>query len=145
MIKIPFYENTAFPLHNFSAHTIAFQGKVYPTVEHAYHAQKFTDEQAKEAVRTAPSPLAAKELASGKFKKLRIPNWQEIKLAVMEAVLRAKIEQHKEVCDFLLKTGDEEIIEESVTDRFWGVDAHGVGQNYTGKIFMKLREELRAR
>jgi ribA/ribD-fused uncharacterized protein len=145
MINIPFYENTAFPLHNFSAHRISFQKKVYPTVEHAYHAQKFTDERVKEAVRTAPSPLAAKELANTKFRESRISNWQEIKLVVMEALLRAKIEQHKEVRDFLLKTGDEEIIEESITDQFWGVDARGVGQNYTGKILMKLREELRAR
>ena len=143
MIKIPFYENTAFPLHNFSAHTISFQGRVYSTVEHAYHAQKFIDEEAKEAVRTALSPLAAKELANTKFREFRISNWQEVRLAVMEALLRAKIEQHKEVRDFLLKTGNEEIIEESITDQFWGVDARGVGQNHTGKILMKLREELK--
>lgn len=144
MIKIPYYENTHFALHNFSAHTILYKEKLYPTVEHAYHAQKFSDENIKEIIRASKSPLEAKELANTKHKDKRIANWQEIKLNIMFELLRAKVNQHSEVKNALFKTNQEEIIEESVDDHFWGIGTDGTGQNQTGKILMRIREELKA-
>jgi ribA/ribD-fused uncharacterized protein len=143
MIKIPYYEHTHFVLHNFSSHAILYKGALYPTVEHAYHSQKFDNEEIKKIIRTAKSPLEAKRLANIEHGSQRIKNWQEIKLAVMAELLHAKVEQHSEVKGALLSTGNEEIREESTDDQFWGVNADGVGQNHTGKIFMRIREELR--
>jgi len=43
----------------------------------------------------------------------------------------------------LLTTGDRELIEDSWWDSFWGWGADQRGQNMLGKLWMKLRAELR--
>ena len=74
-------------------------------------------------------------------------------LANMEMVLRLKLEQHKELKQKLLDTGDETIIEDATklkggSRKFWGAtleDGQWVGENMLGKLCMKRREELRSR
>jgi ribA/ribD-fused uncharacterized protein len=42
-----------------------------------------------------------------------------------------------------LSTGDEEIVEDSPIDSYWGCGADGKGQNNLGKILMEVRSRLR--
>lgn len=61
----------------------------------------------------------------------------------MEDICRHKLEQHPYVRQKLLLSGDLEIIEDSTKDAFWGWGLERDDRNELGKIWMKLREELR--
>ena len=142
MKPILFYEDDYYLLSNFSAHQVKYQGQIYPTVEHAYQAQKLTEEVLKKEVRQAASPALAKETAyryKGKWRS----DWHEVKVEVMKAIVRAKLEQHEEVKQALKKTGTAEIKENSPVDYFWGIGRDGSGKNEMGKIWMKLRDEIK--
>jgi ribA/ribD-fused uncharacterized protein len=140
-VAIRFYTPKFYVFNNFSAHAIEFRGKLYPTCEHAYQAAKCTDPQGQEAIRNARSPLEAKRLANETYKAARDPDWGNKKVAVVEEVLRAKLAQHLEAKEALRESGNEDIVEDSPTDYFWGIGADGSGQNVLGKLWMKLRDE----
>jgi predicted NAD-dependent protein-ADP-ribosyltransferase YbiA (DUF1768 family) len=61
----------------------------------------------------------------------------------MERILRAKLDQHPHIKKKLIETGNRDIIEASKDDEFWGWGPNKTGQNNHGKIWMKLREELK--
>lgn len=87
-----------------------------------------------------PTPLAAKR--TGRVVLLRA-DWEEVKVEVMRAVLKAKFSD-PELADALLATNDAELIEGNWWgDKFWGV-CRGVGKNKLGQLLMQLRAELRA-
>ena len=60
-------------LSNFYVAPVEYEGVIYPSTEHAYQAVKFLDEEAREAVRQAPTPGKAKRL--GQKYTLR-PDWE---------------------------------------------------------------------
>ena len=141
-MPIGFFDKEYYMLSNFSAHAVLYKGKLYPTAEHAYHTGKFTDKHIHEAIRAARSPMAAKKLANETYSDKRRPDWNDLKVAVMQEVNRAKAEQHPEVRAALLQSGGEELVEDSPHDSFWGCGGAGTGQNQMGKIWMKIRTEL---
>lgn len=49
-------------LSNFAPPGLRVEGKFWPTVEHYFQAQKFTDETCRERIRLAASPKDAKLL-----------------------------------------------------------------------------------
>jgi N-glycosidase YbiA len=140
-MPINFYTPKFYVFNNFSAHAIEFRGKLYPTCEHAYQAAKCTDPAGQEAIRNARSPLQAKRLANETYKGARDPDWSNKKVAVVEEILRAKLAQHPEAQEALKESGDEDIVEDSPTDYFWGQGADGSGHNILGKLWMKIRGE----
>ena len=141
MVTVPYYETSNFCFSNFSAHTVEFGGIKYSTVEHAYHAQKFTDTLLIDQIRDCGSPLEAWELSRQLKPRVR-EGWDSVKVDILTEIIRSKADQHQEVRDALLATGTEEIIEINPNDSFWGNGPDGNGQNNTGKILMKVREEL---
>ena len=62
----------------------------------------------------------------------------------MKSILRAKADQHEYVRRKLLATGDRELIEDSWRDDFWGWGPNRDGKNMLGKLWMEVRDELRA-
>ena len=112
------------------------------TAEYAYQAAKFSNPVVIEEIRNARSARDAKKIAHDHDKEKRA-NWDEIKLSVMEDILRAKLYQHDYIKKKLLATGDAELVEDSPTDPFWGRGPDGKGLNHCGKIWMKLRRKLR--
>jgi ribA/ribD-fused uncharacterized protein len=140
-MPIKFYTPRFYVFNNFSAHAIEFRGKLYPTCEHAYQAAKCTDPQGQEAIRSARSPFEAKRLANETYKAARDPDWGNKKVAVVEEILRAKLAQHPEAQEAVRESGNEDIVEDSPTDYFWGEGADGSGQNMLGKLWMKIRGE----
>jgi N-glycosidase YbiA len=139
-MPITFYTPDFYVFNNFSAHAVEFRGELYPTAEHAYQAAKCTDPRGKEEIRNARSPLLAKGLANEKYRPARDPEWDDKKLAIVAEILRAKLAQHAEAREALIKSSGEEIVEDSPTDYFWGAGADGSGQNMLGKMWMKIRE-----
>ncbi|MDB5185506.1 MAG: hypothetical protein JWL85_29, partial [Candidatus Saccharibacteria bacterium] len=140
-MTIKFHTDKYYTFDNFSPHAVEYEGKIFPTSEHAYQAAKFTSDEIREAIRGARSPLQAKELANVKYKNDKDPDWDSKKVDVMERVLRAKLTQHFEVAEALERSRSEELAENSPVDYFWGIGADGTGQNMLGKLWMKLRDE----
>lgn len=140
---IGFYNREFFCLDNFSSFGIIMEGKVYPTVEHAYQASKFivTAPDIADKIRTSLSAYESKKLAWANADK-QDKNWDEHKVAIMEKLLKLKLEQDSYVKDKLLQTENYLICEDSPKDAFWGIGPNRDGQNQLGKIWMKLRQEL---
>lgn len=127
-------------LSNFSASEVWLDGKSYPSVEHAYQAAKTIADAQREMIRNAPTPKEAKRL--GRIFKLQ-PHWEEMKVEVMETLVRQKFRSHPELAQKLVSTGHQPLIEGNWWgDTFWGV-CRGKGQNQLGKILMSVRAELR--
>lgn len=139
-----FYEQDHYYLSNFSSFKLTWQDTVFMTSEHAYQATRFprgTDIRIQ--VRDAPSAHEAFRLAQ-KWKPAQRPEWDQIKVHTMLDILRAKTQQHDYVREKLLRTGDAEIIENSWRDGFWGWGEDRKGGNMLGRLWMKVRRELRS-
>lgn len=129
-------------LSNFYAADVEFDGYVYPTAEHGFQAAKSTDPFYRERIWNAPTPGAAKRMGNNSV-ELR-PDWDAVKLTVMETVVLSKFMRHPELQEKLVATGDAELIEGNTWgDRFWGVTADGQGANHLGKILMRVRDYVR--
>ena len=137
---IYFYTPQFYALDNFSPYTVRVWGVLFPTAEHAFQWKKFETVRPEIAqqILEAQSPDVAKRIAK-RFKPDRVPNWSDIKLRVMEEVLRAKYDQHSEVQGVLQKTGSRMIYENAADDDFWGVGADGTGKNALGTLWMQIR------
>lgn len=123
-------------LSNFWPCEIELNGIIYPSVENAYQASKFSKEDLDwKNPFIDCKPGFAKRL--GKPIKLT----DEQKLETMELLLRKKF-NIPEFKKRLLETGDRYIIEGNKwKDEFWGI-CNGKGHNYLGKLIMKIRKEL---
>jgi len=141
-MAIKYYEQWFDIFNNFAAYAVEIDGVVYPTAEHAYQAAKCTDLNGKKEIAAARSPMECKEISNIKYKYAKDPDWESKKLDVMESVYRAKLAQHPALAEALIKSGNEEIVEDSPVDYFWGCGADGNGENHLGKLWMKLRAEL---
>jgi ribA/ribD-fused uncharacterized protein len=133
-------------LSNFHPVPIRFMGLDWPTVEHAYQAQKTTEKPLQEHIRNLPSAGAAKR--AGRVVPLRY-RWDIIKAPIMRQLVRCKFMQHPVLAHALLGTGSEELIEgNSWHDNFFGdctcvACANVVGLNWLGILLMEVRQELR--
>ena len=141
---IGFYPREFFCFDNFSAFKVLVDGVLFSTVEHAYQAYKFKDTAPEvfEEIINSYSSDEAKRIATRNKDKI-VSNWSAIKVDVMEKLLRAKLEQNPFVRKKLLETQDYVICEDSPVDDFWGIGPDKKGQNQLGKLWMKLREELK--
>ncbi len=127
---------------NFSQHAVFLKGRIWPTAEHFYQAQKFADMPDEEEIRRCPSPMLAKRSAAGR-KEHRRSNWPDIKKQIMLDVLRAKFTQHPDLEALLLESGDRTLVEHTEQDSFWGDGGDGSGRNRLGCLLMQVRQELR--
>jgi ribA/ribD-fused uncharacterized protein len=145
---IKFYRSNEKPYGAFSnlfRSVIEFEGKVYPTAEHAYQAGKAARPEVREWILSAPSPSLAAMAAHGLYTWDIVPNWAEIKFDRMRRVLRAKFTQHLNLTEVLLSTGSARLVEagtvNNAVNKLWG-EVNGVGQNMLGVMLMELRDEL---
>jgi ribA/ribD-fused uncharacterized protein len=78
---------------------------------------------------------------AGRKLKLR-KDWDEIKLTVMEEVLKMKFLGNQKLAQKLIDTGDAVLIEGNWwNDTYWGV-CNDKGENHLGQLLMKIRKEL---
>lgn len=126
-------------LSNFWPAAVVLDSFLYPSVEHAYQAAKTLNPEIRSKIRELPKPGDAKRFA--KMLQLR-PDWKQVKLSVMEDLVRQKFFMNQFCREKLLETGEAELIEGNTwNDTFWGV-CRGKGENHLGKILMKVRAEL---
>ncbi|RAL25811.1 Swarming motility protein ybiA [Thermoflavimicrobium daqui] len=128
---------------NFASYPIELDGQIWPTSEHYFQAQKFItiNPSYSEKIRNTKSPMIAAKL--GRSRKIPIrPDWEDVKDDVMRKVVLCKVMTHRDVHEYLVSTGDEEIIEKTTHDRYWGCGIDGTGKNMLGKILMEVRAKL---
>lgn len=124
----------------FSPQMVEYRGVLYPTAEHAYHCQRYSDPKILKEMKNARSPKKAWEI-SQRNKDKQLPDFESRKVEVMEEIFRAKLEQHEEVKRELIES-KQQVIVKNYPDPFWGVGEDGTGRNEMGKIWMRLRKEL---
>jgi len=127
-------------MNNFCKAKMTIYGKIWETVEHAYQAQKTLVPGEQNKIWATASPREARNM--GQLVQIR-PDWNEVKDQVMTECVYAKFTQHPNLKEQLLATADEELVEDSPVDWYWGCGKDGTGKNMLGKILMKVRKELR--
>ena len=135
------FRNEYYFLSNFWDAPVTYQGLTYQNAEAAFQAQKCVNPEEKPQF-TALRSNEAKRL--GRHVTLR-PDWEAVKLPIMEEIVRAKFTQNQDMKQQLLATGNL-VLEEGNGwhDTFWGVDLKtGAEENHLGRILMLVREELR--
>ncbi|GMQ95182.1 MAG: hypothetical protein BMS9Abin13_294 [Patescibacteria group bacterium] len=142
--QIFFYEQEFYVFSNFSSFKLEWKGFLWMTSEHAYHSEKFEDENLIEQLKNTRSAHDAMKLAYANKSKYR-KDWDNMKLEVMKEILRAKVQQHLYVKKKLLESGHKELIENSWRDPYWGWGPNKDGENHLGKLWMEIRDEMRSR
>lgn len=128
-----------FFLSNFYNCPVAYKQLTYTNNEAAFQAQKCVSDTERIQF-TKLSPSEAKRL--GRRVSLR-KDWEDVKVSIMEEVVRAKFTQNAELADKLLATGDAHLEEGNTWgDRVWET-VNGIGANQLGIILMKIRDEIR--
>ena len=161
---------------------VTYGGVAFPSVEQAYVAAKFNDPAVSQFIAgigpgidkygNASMPAqAARNLGQswakpahwagagwqGEMPVLR-SDWNDMKVDVMRDLVRQKFENNPEFREFLLSTGDRQLIEHTTGwgDRVWGMvdplaNRKGVdaqverleGENHLGKLLMETRASYR--
>jgi len=127
---------------NFASFPIQLKGVEWPTVEHYFQAQKFVGTVHEEEVRLAESPMTAAKMGRQRSRPLR-NDWESVKDDIMREAVLAKFQQHPDLLNLLLSTGDADIIEHTTNDAYWGDGGDGSGKNMLGRILMEVRDRLR--
>lgn len=128
---------------NFAPFPIEVDGKVWPTSEHYFQAQKFEDAKHQEQIRAEKSPMIAARMGRDRKTKLR-PDWESVKVAVMRKAVHAKFSQHEDIREILLATANAKLVEHTKNDSYWGDGGDGSGKNMLGQLLMEVRDQLRS-
>lgn len=141
--NVGFYEREFYVFSNFSSFQVEWRGRLWQTSEHAYQASHFFETAPKlvEEIFKVKSAHEAFKIAKANADKIP-DNWEEVKVGIMEDIVRNKLKQNPYIMHKLLQTGDRLIVEDSPKDDCWGWGLNKDGRNELGKIWMKLREEI---
>ena len=131
------------PFSNFYPAGFSTEGKWYPTSEHYFQSMKFAgNSELMEKVRCKGTPTEAAIMGRDRSLPLR-PDWEEVKDDVMFEALSHKFNGvssvSSDIIRLLVSTGNEEIIEDSPNDFYWGWGRDHSGKNMLGKLLMRLR------
>lgn len=133
-------------LSNFYLTPVRFEGIIYPSSEHAYQAAKTLDMGKRREIAALKKCGDAKRV--GRDLALR-DDWEEVRLNVMECVVRDKFRRNPYLTEKLLSTGTVGLREgNDWCDNFWGncfceKCRNITGRNHLGILLMMIRNELR--
>ncbi len=137
-----FCEPDYYPLSNFSAFAIEWKGRVWPTSEHAYQAEKYSNEEIIEKLFRSRSVDEVYRIAQD-HKSERRADWDEVKIDLMKDILKEKMKQHPIIETMLIESGDRPLIKDTWKDNFWGWGPNKDGKNMLGVLWMEVRNEVR--
>jgi ribA/ribD-fused uncharacterized protein len=130
-------------LSNFYSSNVSWEGKSYPTLEHAFQAAKTFDVTKRTRISQAPSPSAAKRI--GRSLPFR-NDWEEVKDDVMYFLLRNKFDLagRPKLAYKLAQTAPRVLMEgNGWGDTYWGVEEKSLqGKNRLGELLMVVRKEI---
>ena len=130
-------------------------GKKYCCVEQYMMEQKallFHDDAAAQQIMATTDPAEMQKLGRG-VKGFNSMMWNGFKQNIVMTALNAKFSQNEALKEFLIGTGDRQLVECSKTDKIWGIglgmddpDAEDTtkwkGQNLLGFTMMMVRDNL---
>lgn len=129
-------------LSNMWSCEVEFDGKMFPSSEHAYVYSKLTDDDQEKLYDELIAMEPRKSKTWGRKQELR-ENWGDQKLLYMNAIILNKFESNDNLREKLIDTGDIHIEETNDWgDAFWGV-CDGIGKNHLGCILMATRNYLK--
>ena len=140
-------------LSNFYPCKFEFNGKTFNFSEQCFMYQKallFNDFEVVSQILNETDVRKIKALGR-KVKNFNNELWDKHKEDFMFNACYAKFSQNDKLKDFLLNTGNREIVEASPVDNIWGIgfssdnameNVDKWGQNLLGKVLMKVREDL---
>lgn len=141
-------------LGNMAPFPVEWGGASWRTTEALFQARRFAEgDPVRELIRAEASPMGAKMVAKSHADRMVIAQQSGADLALMADVLRLKVAAHPQLAEWLLATGDEEIVEDCTSrprgsGLFWGAarqaDGSWRGENWLGRLWVKLRAELSA-
>ncbi len=141
---VGFYEREFYCFSNFSSFAVRWKGKLWPTSEHAYQAAHFFATAPALAAKILKARSAHDALKLARANTAKFPNnWDDVRFDIMTDIVRHKVQQHPYVQYKLMLTGKRLLIEDSFRDAVWGWGPRKTGRNELGKIWMKIRDELR--
>ncbi len=128
---------------NFSFHGFELDGYWWHTSEHYFQAQKFLDTDIDwfHKIRQIKTPKNAAKMGRSREHILR-SDWEEVKYKIMYRAVLCKFTTHQDIQDILLSTKNQQIVENSPIDYYWGCGKDGSGKNQLGKILMEVRDML---
>jgi ribA/ribD-fused uncharacterized protein len=124
---------------NFYKARFFIYGRWWDFVEAPYQAQKTYVQSEQDEIWAAKKAMESRNLGQ---KVTMRPDWDQVKRQVMKECVMAKFLQHPDLRKQLMETGDEELIEDSPIDAWWGCGKDGTGQNVLGQVLMEVRKEL---
>jgi len=130
------------PLAAWSQHGFELDGTQWPSVEHYYQGMKFENPDLRDAIRAAPHPKEARDMARKNKRQVR-KHWKSLRRTHMIRAVYLKCRTHPEAGETLLATGSAKIVETSQYDYFWGCGRDGRGENNYGRVLMDVRGKLR--
>lgn len=126
---------------NFSHHEFIIDGKWWMTSEHYFQAKKFEGTEYEEKIRILDNPMKVADMGRDHTLPLR-KDWEDVKDDIMRKAVIEKFTQNLDIKKILIQTGEQEIVEKTTTDYYWGCGANGSGKNMLGLILMETREKL---
>jgi hypothetical protein len=144
MTRILFYspKEAYGSLSNFALFAVYLKGRIWPTSEHYFQAQKFAGSVLEETIRRAATPGEAFRLGRSICEPRLRDDWEQVKDGVMRIAIRAKFTQHPDLTEALLATGEAELVEHTTRDAYWADGGDGHGLNRLGQILMEFRAAL---
>lgn len=143
-------KNENFILSNLYPCTINYNGNLFCGVDHLYfYLLYFKHPDIQKKIKNCNGVCGnfnAKKIGDSHSELIKdIKDHQKVNL--IKKVIRLKYQQNQHCKDYLLNTGNKELVEFAYWgDSFWGCtlkDNKFIGENNTGKILMEIREELR--
>lgn len=128
-------------LASYSKYGFKYHGIYWPTLEHYYQAQKFSDEDIQRKILNASTPKEASQIGRNRNYKIK-QNWDDIRNKIMYEGIYLKFKQNENIKMKLIKTDNTEIIEGTTKESYWGCDIDGSGENNFGRLLMKARKQL---
>ena len=128
------------PLSNFYPMEFKWHGVSFHSVEQAFQhvkASKHNDMHSADRIMDSKHAGIANKI--GRDVRLD-PRWNNDREGIMFNMLREKVRQCKEVRDELLRTGENDIINDA-PDSFWGIGRDGKGRNVVGKMLFDIRRD----
>ena len=116
---------------------------MYASLEEAFQSSLFLPDypDISQKIKNSHSAHEAQKIMFENIDKVKYSFDEQ--LVIMEKLLRIKLEQNPYVKKKLLETKDYTIVEDSPKDSYWGWGINRDGENQLGKLWMKLREEIK--
>jgi ribA/ribD-fused uncharacterized protein len=131
----------AFLSNMYPDHPVRWQGRWWPTSEHAYVGMKFVDPELQSQVQALATPWDAKQF--GRRHAATRTDWDRVRLPLMHAIVTDKFTRHADLRAQLLATDPTLLVERNTWgDTFWGV-CDGMGQNWLGRVLAEVQQQLR--